>query len=96
MGVSILSFRCWLPIGGGAGRANGLGGPWAPALKRALALALGEGGGRTTPVPEEWLASVLVAFAGVLSDGRGEDSLASASERSSGICTLSWGRLAPL
>ncbi len=47
-------------------------------------------------MPEEWLASVLVALAGVFSDWRGEDSLASASDRSSGICTLSCGRLAPL
>lgn len=31
--------------GGGGGRANGLGGPWAPALNSAL--AEGEGGGRT-------------------------------------------------
>jgi hypothetical protein len=32
---------------GGGGRANGFGGPVAPALKSEL--ALGEGGGNTTP-----------------------------------------------
>lgn len=48
IGVSALSFL--LPnelLTGGAGRANGFGGPEAPALSRAL--ALGDGGGRTTP-----------------------------------------------
>ena len=34
-------------VPGGGGRANGLGGPCAPALNRAL--AEGEGGGNTTP-----------------------------------------------
>lgn len=33
---------------GGGGRANGLGGPWAPAL--SIAPAEGDGGGNTTPV----------------------------------------------
>jgi hypothetical protein len=49
MGVSI-SFRFpYEPLtGGGAGRANGFGGPEAPALNRAL--ALGDGGGSTTPL----------------------------------------------
>lgn len=32
---------------GGWGRAKGLGGPCAPALR--IALALGDGGGKTTP-----------------------------------------------
>ena len=36
-------------VTGGAGRANGFGGPVAPALSKALA-ALGEGGGSTAPV----------------------------------------------
>lgn len=66
-----------VPLGllamGGCGRANGFGGPCAPAL--IIALALGEGGGRTTP--DEWLASVL-ALAGVppvvSPDSRGDDS----------------------
>lgn len=34
-------------VAGGGGRANGFGGPVAPALW--IALAEGEGGGRTTP-----------------------------------------------
>jgi hypothetical protein len=34
-------------VTGGGGRANGFGGPWAPALR--IAPADGEGGGRTTP-----------------------------------------------
>jgi len=38
---------CGLLDMGGAGRAKGFGGPWAPAESRAE--ADGEGGGRTTP-----------------------------------------------
>lgn len=79
---------------GGAGRAKGFGGPVAPALSSAL--ALGEGGGRTTP--DEWDASVLV-LAGVApvvlaSLGEPEACVFSASECSSGICTLRRGLLA--
>lgn len=37
----------WPFICGGGGRANGLGGPVAPALNNVP--ALGEGGGSTTP-----------------------------------------------
>ena len=97
-------------MGGGAGRAKGLGGPWAPALRRAEAEAEGEGGGRTTPVfpppgpevppeVEDWecelsaVVFLLEGLGGVVEEGRGEVSL-SASERSSGIWTLSCGRLA--
>lgn len=74
---------------GGGGRAKGLGGPWAPALSKAL--ALGEGGGRTTP--DEWLASVL-PLAGVppvvSPDSRGDDSAVALppSDCSLGICTF--------
>ena len=56
MGVSMLlllllyDWPCEGPPGG-CGRANGFGGPDAPALR--IALALGDGGGKTTPVPEE-------------------------------------------
>ena len=102
MGVSMLLLLLygWL-LGlvlfmGGWGRANGLGGPWAPALR--IALALGDGGGSTTP--DEWLASVL-ALAGVPpavpADCRGDDSAVALppSDCSLGICTLSLGRLAP-
>ena len=81
---------CWE---GGCGRAKGLGGPDAPALR--MALALGDGGGSTTPVPEEWLASVL-AFLGVAPVCCSDDSSValSASDCSSGICTFSLGLLA--
>ena len=76
------------------GERRGFFGPCAPALSNAFALALGDGGGRTTPVPDEWLASVL-ALAGVFPECRGEDPLASPSDCSSGIWTLSRGRAAP-
>jgi len=49
-GVSMWSrsrFTCGFVLIGGAGRANGLGGPDAPAERTAL--VDGEGGGRTTP-----------------------------------------------
>ena len=54
IGVSILLlllYELLFCCEGGCGRANGFGGPEAPALR--IALALGDGGGRTTPVPEE-------------------------------------------
>lgn len=52
IGVSIfaaasLFAACGFVLMGGAGRAKGFGGPWAPALNRAP--AEGEGGGSTTP-----------------------------------------------
>lgn len=79
---------------GGGGRAKGLGGPDAPALKSAL--ALGDGGGSKTP--EECEASVLV-LAGVgtvVPESLGEESAVAlpASECSLGIWTLSRGRFA--
>lgn len=81
---------------GGCGRAKGLGGPDAPALSKAL--ALGEGGGRTTP--EECEPPVSARRDGCVPDApvdsRGEESAVPlASDASSGICTLSCGRLAP-
>lgn len=78
---------------GGGGRANGLGGPWAPALR--IAPAEGDGGGSTTP---GWLGSRL-ALAGVRvllpAESRDESSAVALppSECSLGICTLSCGRL---
>ena len=90
----LLGLLLWL---GGCGLAKGFGGPWAPALR--MALALGEGGGRTTP--EEWEASVL-ALAGVSDavppDSRGEDSAVAEppSDCSLGIWTLRRGLLAPI
>lgn len=84
----------WL---GGCGLAKGFGGPWAPALR--MALALGEGGGRTTP--EEWDASVL-ALGGVSEavppDSRGEESAVAEppSDCSLGIWTFRRGLLAPI
>lgn len=78
-------------LAGGAGRANGFGGPVAPALNNEF--ALGEGGGRTTP--DEWDASVLVlaGVAPVVLESFGEESAVwlPPSECSLGICTLSLG-----
>ncbi len=47
--VAVLALLEVVVAGGGLGRAKGFGGPWAPALK--MALALGDGGGRITPDP---------------------------------------------
>ena len=72
MGVSISPRLPYDPLlVGGAGRANGFGGPVAPALM--IEFALGEGGGRTTL--EEWV-SVLVraGVAPVVPDPLGDDS----------------------
>jgi hypothetical protein len=100
-GVSILLLLllllfcdCWF---GGCGRANGLGGPDAPALRRAL--AEGDGGGRTTP--EEWEPSVPARREGCVPvasvDSRGDESAVALppSEGSSGIWTFSLGLFAP-
>ena len=75
-------------VTGGAGRANGFGGPVAPALSNALA-ALGEGGGNTAPA-RIGVTALAVAVA------CGEESAVclSSSEDSVGICTFSLGRLA--
>lgn len=87
MGVSISPLRPNVPFtGGGAGRAKGLGGPLAPALRRAL--ALGEGGGKTTPV---WPPSRTgVICAPVCACGE-EPAVRSSPESSEGICTFSRG-----
>lgn len=50
---------CGFVLIGGAGRAKGLGGPCAPALKSAP--ALGEGGGRTTPCEGGWWPAAVLA-----------------------------------
>jgi len=77
----------------GCGRANGFGGPEAPALR--IADAEGEGGGRTTPelCSSPWSSLRVAAF----DEERGEE-LESAvllppSEGSSGICTFNTGLL---
>lgn len=80
---------------GGGGRANGFGGPCAPALRRAV--AEGDGGGRTTPVcPPSGLQRAGVAAVFPV-DSRGEDSAVAlpASEFSLGIWTFRRGRFAP-
>lgn len=80
---------------GGGGRANGFGGPVAPALSNEL--ALGEGGGRTTP--EECDASVLrPGVAPVVPESLGDESAVAlpASECSLGIWTLNLGLLSPI
>jgi hypothetical protein len=91
MGVSIS--RLLLPyellLLGGGGRANGLGGPVAPALRSEF--ALGEGGGSTTP--DEWDASVLRAGVAPEMESLGEESAVALppSDCSLGICTLNFG-----
>lgn len=66
-GVSILLLALYAalfcgPVTGGGGRANGLGGPCAPALISAL--AEGDGGGSTTGPDSEFpLAGVVALFA---------------------------------
>lgn len=93
MGVSMLLLLAYAllfcaVVTGGGGLANGLGGPWAPALR--IAPAEGDGGGNTTP---EWFVSAL-ALAGVRvllpAESREEES--AVSEFSLGIWTLSCGR----
>jgi hypothetical protein len=84
----------------GCGRAKGLGGPEAPAERRAE--AEGDGGGRTTP--EEWeselfrpLGRRLELVALVPERGLEFESAVALppSEGSSGICTFRTGRLPP-
>lgn len=96
IGVSMLLLLLYallfcVVVPGGGGRANGLGGPWAPALR--IAPADGDGGGKTTPV---WFVSAF-AFAGVSAfpaESREVDSAVALprSEFSLGICTFSCGR----
>jgi hypothetical protein len=94
MGVSMsLRLPYELLFEGGGGRANGFGGPVAPALSSEF--ALGDGGGSTTP--EECEASVPVrpGVAPVVPESFGDESAVAlpASECSLGICTLSRGFL---
>jgi hypothetical protein len=93
MGVSMsLRLLYELLFDGGGGRANGFGGPIAPALSSEF--ALGEGGGRTTP--EECDASVLrPGVAPVVPESFGDESAVAlpASDCSLGICTLNLGLL---
>lgn len=88
--LNALLFWVWVAAPGGGGLANGLGGPWAPALR--IAPADGDGGGRTTP---DWFVSGF--FAGVAdfpAESREVDSAVALprSELSLGICTFSCGR----
>lgn len=76
---------------GGGGRANGFGGPWAPAL--SIAPAEGDGGGKTTPEP--LFSALVLAGVEVLLPAESRDESAVAlpppSECSLGICTFNWG-----
>lgn len=86
--MSMLSFR--LPkalFPGGAGLANGFGGPVAPALNSAL--ALGDGGGSTIPPSPGPREGVMVAF---VAFGEEPAVASSPSECSLGIWTFSLGR----
>lgn len=47
LACALLLVLCTVVVPGGAGLANGFGGPWAPALR--MAPADGDGGGRTMP-----------------------------------------------
>lgn len=93
-GVSI-SFR--LPYDplfvGGGGRANGLGGPDAPALRSEF--ADGDGGGSNTPDECEASVEVRAGVTPVLPESLGEESAVAlpASEAALGICTFSRGFL---
>jgi hypothetical protein len=58
---------CGLVLIGGAGRANGFGGPCAPALRRAP--AEGDGGGNTTPCEGcAWPGCPVAVFVGCDAD----------------------------
>lgn len=98
MGVSMLLVSrlaaCGFVLMGGAGRANGFGGPWAPALRRVL--VEGDGGGRTT-----WFGGPCcccgppVAVRPCEAEAASELAVpASSPEASLGICTFRRGRLA--
>lgn len=95
MGVSIFSrlAACGFVLMGGAGRANGFGGPCAPALSKVL--VDGDGGGRTTC--ECWpcccCGPVVTCSCEVLAAS--ESAVAASSpDASLGICTFRRGRLA--
>lgn len=79
---------------GGAGRANGLGGPDAPAESRAF--VEGDGGGRTTPGLAAGAGPVPIPVPAVVVVSFGDESPVALppSDCSLGICTFSRGRLA--
>ena len=82
----------WAAVDGGGGRAKGLGGPDAPALRSAF--AEGDGGGSTTAGegPAELLPLIGVRVGGLPSFG--VESALAVSECSLGIWRLSCGRFA--
>lgn len=86
-------------VTGGGGRANGFGGPWAPALR--IAPAEGEGGGKTT-LPGGGLSPPFTPVVLLPAESREDDSPVASpvaspalptSELSLGICTFNCGRL---
>jgi hypothetical protein len=82
------------PVPGGGGRANGLGGPVAPALMSAL--AEGDGGGSTTPGGPESELPLAGVVALLAVEFWGDESAVALppSEFSLGICTVKRGRCA--
>lgn len=93
MGVSMLLDAPFICDDGGGGRANGFGGPVAPADSRAE--ADGEGGGSTGPAsPSRIGVNRLSLRAGRCAEGEPEDADFSFSSSSAGIWTLSRGRFA--
>ena len=93
MGVSIWFasrfIACGLVLMGGAGLANGFGGPCAPALSSAPALGLG--GGRTTPCVR--CPPGVTPGCGVFASSNA-DAVPSPSDCSAGICKFNFGRFA--
>lgn len=86
---------CGFVLMGGAGRAKGFGGPWAPAERRVP--ALGDGGGKTTPWccwPPPAPPAVVVPGCEELMSSCAEAVPASSPDCSLGICTFKRGRLA--
>lgn len=91
LALLLVAFELWET---GCGRAKGLGGPEAPALRRAE--AEGEGGGRTTL--EVWSWGWPLRRWAAVAEERGEEfesAVLLPSEGSSGICTFRTGRLPP-
>lgn len=91
-GVSMCSlsrFACGFVLIGGAGLANGFGGPDAPAER--IVLVDGDGGGSTTPLEFRIGVTPLVGPASL-----GEESPVALppSDCSLGICTFNLGRFA--
>lgn len=97
--ITMLELPCEGCETGWTGRANGFGGPVAPAESKAD--ADGEGGGNTTP--EEWesdprpfrarLPAALTEECGL--ELSSAVALPPPSDASSGICTFKTGRLPP-